>query len=172
MLSLLAIAAGYAAYGPPTNQDAYEAYTAKILVDVREAGDVLREPQLMMMTDFPSDVIIERCVPRAEREVRHANGAVVRYNGYDCIVEVWPNAEPPYRTSGFYRHNGFEWEYFGPVQEVRVPSPNQFARDRNSGQMVTKPGAVNYDGSPNNPINDDYDPYQALFDEYDKGSDF
>jgi hypothetical protein len=168
MFSIFVIAAGFAAYGPPTNQDAFEAFTARILVEVRESGDALREPELIFAPDFPLDVEIERCVPRAERAVRMETGAIVQYNGYDCIVEVWPNAQPPYRTSGFYRHTGFEWEYYGPIQEVYVPSPSQFAPNRGGGQMVTKPGAITYDGSPSNPINDGYDPYQALFDEYDR----
>lgn len=166
MFPFLVIAAGFAAYGPPSNYDAYEAFTARILVDVRETGDVLREPEIKQAPGFPSDLMLERCEPREHRAVHLRNGAVVRYNGYDCIMEVWPNANPPYRTTGFFRHNGFEWEYHGAIQAVDVPSPGKFSRDHDRGKMVTKPGSVAYDGDPDNPINDDYDPYKEILRDY------
>ncbi len=168
MLFLLVIAASAAASGPPTNHNAFEAFTARILVDVREAGNILAEPALMRAPTFPLEVQIERCTKRDNREVRVPSGAILHLSGHDCIIEVWPNADPPYRTAGFFRNTGYEWEYYGPVREVFVPSPSNFAPKNDIGRMITKPGSINYDGTPADPFNEGYDPYQALFDEYDR----
>ena len=162
MFTIVMALASAAAYGPPTSHDAFEAFTDRILVEVREMGDVLREEEISYFPSYPSDVRLERCVPRAERRVRLRNGAIVSYSGHECILEVWPNAEAPYRTSGFFRHDGFRWRYHGPVQETPVPSPSDFDRQSGEGELVLKAGALAYDGNPKNPLNEDYDPYEAL----------
>lgn len=166
MLTFIAIAAtGFAAYGPPTNEDAFGAYIAHILEPVRESGDVIREAALHYSLDFPSDVVLQRCVRKQDRQVFFENGVVQVFGGYECIMEVWPNAEPSFRTSGFFRHDGFDWVYHGPVGESIIPSPSKFDSNRDKGRIINKPGALSYEGDPKNPMNPDYNPYAKFFDE-------
>ena len=164
MLNFLAIAAaGYAAYGPPTNENAFDAYIARILAPARFAGDVLEEERLHQRLDFPSDVILQRCIRRQQREVVLESGAVDHFGGYDCIFEVWPNGEPSFMTFGFFRHDGLEWIYYGPMPETDIPLPSEFDRDRTKGNFVAKPGALPYGGMPENPINPQNTPYQDFY---------
>jgi len=168
MFLLALLFQGLTAYQAPTSEDAYEAYIAPILADVREAGDVLSEPRLRQARNFPFDITLERCLPRSQRAVRLKNGALARYDGYECLFEVWPNAEPSYRNSGFFRHNGLKWEYFGPRKHPNLPSPAEFDPIKNDGKIIVKDGALPYDGAPNNPLNANYDPYAEFFDLSDK----
>lgn len=164
MFGYLLIAAGFAAYGPPTSQDAYYAFTDRILVDVREIGDVLAEEELKYQPTFPFDLLLERCVRKQDRKTVVENGDIEFFGGYECIMEIWPNAEASYRTIGFFRHDGFQWIYHGQIGQARIPSPAQFDPQNGLGQFETKPGSLAYDGDPNNPLNRDYNPYQDHFD--------
>lgn len=159
---------GLAAYPAPTSQDAYDAFTDRILVDVRYSGDVLAEPTIREGADFPQEIVLHRCVARDQRAVKLGNGAVVRYRGYDCIFEVFPNAEPAFRSAGFFRHDGMTWEYYGPVRPITVPSPSEFDPIRRDGDIIGKPGSIIYDGSPRDPVNENYNPYRDLFDASDR----
>ncbi len=164
MLTFAVIAAaGFAAYGPPTNEDAFAAYITPILAPVRQSGEVIREAEAHYRPDFPSDVILQRCVRKQDHKVILANGVVEFHGGYDCIFEVWPNGEPAFRTSGFFRHDGFDWVFHGPLQRARIPTPNEFSPLRGKGLIIEKSGSLNYDGNPQNPMNPDYDPYQDYF---------
>lgn len=166
MLTFFVIAAaGYAAYGPPTNEDAFGAYIAHILEPVRESGDVIREAELHYSYDFPSDVLLQRCVRKKNRKVVFENGVVQYFGGYECIMEVWPNAEPSFRTSGFLRHDGAIWVYHGPGRRVAIPSPSEFDPSHDKGQIINKPGALSYEGDPKHPMNPDYNPYGDYFDD-------
>lgn len=170
MTLIIALFAGFAAYGPPISSDAYEAFTARLLEDLHYAGDILREPEIRAADNFPSDVILQRCAPRDQRKVRLGNGDVAFYAGYECIMEVWPNALPSYRTVGFYRHNGVAWEYHGPIQAVAIPSPSKFDPIKGDGEIITKEGSLLYDGDPDHPFNETYDPYQNILDRMERAA--
>lgn len=164
MMLLAAIAMqGFAAYGAPTSEDALEAFVTPILAKVRYYGDALDEPRIRALPDFPFDISLERCLPRAARKVRLDNGQYVSYRGYECVFEVWPNAEPSYRNSGFFRHNGLTWEYYGPRRTPDLPTPAEFDPIKGDGRLLTKDGSLAYEGDPENPLNEGYDPYAAFF---------
>jgi len=165
MLYFVLLASGFAAYGAPTNHDAYQAFIDRILVDARESGDVLREESGWAQSNVPLDVIIERCVRKQNRKVPLRNGGVEFYAGYDCILEVWPKTEAPYRTWGFFRHDGFSWHFHGPARAAYLPSPDEFDPFGRSGETITKSGSLDYDGDPKNPLNENYDPYRDFFDQ-------
>ena len=168
MLTFLAIAtAGFAAYGPPTNEDAFTAYIAPILLPVRETGDVIREAELHFRPDFPADLNLQHCVRKENHKVNLGDGIVGYFGGYDCIFEVWPHGEPAFRTSGFFHYDGFEWVFYGPVKRSQIPSPEAFDPIRDKGRFDTKPGSLTYDGDPRNPVNPSYTPYEDFFEETD-----
>lgn len=150
-------------YGPPTNNDVLDAYSANIVANLREAGDVFAEERVRQFGDFPATTIVERCRKKAEHRILGDAYQPTLLIGYECIFEVWPNTETPFRTSGFFRFTGFDWEFFGPERAMRVPSVSDFARSEEAGEFILKPGALDYNGDPNNPLNENYDPYQALF---------
>ena len=163
MTSLIIIlASGIAAYGPPSSYDAYEAITNRILVDLYERGDVLREENRRNADDFPSDVVIHRCAKKNHRATRTDDGVVRHLGGFNCAFEIFPNARPSYRIFGFFRYNGFEWEYHGPLRETRLPGPSAFDSQHGAGEPILKPGSVAYEGDPRNPLNPDYNPYSDL----------
>lgn len=161
------LASGIAAYGPPTSQNAYDAITDRILVLVRESGDVLYEDELAKRPEFPSDIVIQRCAKKNNRATKLESGYIKYLGGYDCLVEVRPNGDPPYTTAGFFRHNGFEWEYHGPVREPNNPIGIKFLDQEEPGEFILKEGSLPYEGDPANPLNPSYNPYQALFPEVD-----
>lgn len=161
--ALMAIAS--VSYAAPTDSDVYEAFIATILEPVRYSGNVLAEPVIRQRPEFPAEVVIEKCVSRIDREVRLDDGFAARYDGYDCAFEVFPNGEPSFRNIGFLRFDGFDWVYHGSVRSANASF--RILRERNNnnnGQIILKPGALEYDGLPDNPFNDDYDPYEDLLD--------
>ena len=164
MISLALIAAGYAAYGAPSNEDAYAAFTARMMGPWAETGDVLREADIRAHPDFPAAVVLQRCENRIAREIKPPIGGIEVTNGYECIQEIVLNGSTRYRNVGFYRHQGLRWEYYGPVQETLVPMLSKFSKPR-TGAEATKPGALVYDGDPQDPFNERYDnPYKDILD--------
>lgn len=151
------------AYAAPTSHEAYIAYTDRLFHLFRQTGDALHEQELRLAPDFPIDVTLERCLPKTDRAVTDLNGAVRYYDGYDCMMEVMLNAAPGFRGLGFFRHNGLEWEFFGETMPARAPSPAEFDPLKGEGLLLEKPGSIVYDGAPQNPFNDDYDPYRDIF---------
>ena len=166
MSFVVIIAAGAVAYGPPSNQSAYQAFTDEILVEVQYSGDYISEQELRSKDDFPSAVNVVRCIGKSDRKVRISSGRIAYYDGYDCAVEVLPNGEAPYRTFGFFRHNGLQWEYHGPMRASR--QPKNFGSPRNKDPVLEKPGALEYEGDPRNPFNEGYNPYRDHFETFER----
>jgi hypothetical protein len=163
MFLLAVIAASFPTYAAPSHQEAYDAFTEKVLIVWRERGDVIAAEKFRQDPNFPADLLLERCEPRLPEEVVRPSGEIGRFAGYDCIMEVWPNTEPSFRTFGFFYHDGFEWVYSGAVYGRKIPALEQFQPLKNEGDFILKDGAQNYDGYPNSPFYNDYDPYKKLF---------
>lgn len=153
------------AYAPPTDRDVYEAFIANILEPIRFSGQVLVEPIIRQRPEFPAELVIERCAARNDRAVLVADGFYARFDGYECVFEIFPNAEPSFRSVGFFRFDGLEWIYHGPAKAVSAPS--FILKDNNNNtanKIILKDGALQYEGAPRNPFNENYDPYEDLFD--------
>ncbi len=163
MLTVL-IAASYVAYAAPTHDEAYSSYTARVLEAWREKGAITQMERIRKEPYFPTDISIERCERRRDREVIRPSGEFARVAGYECIMEIWPNSAPSFRSPGFFYHDGVEWIYFGAIHETPTPSLSEFNPLRDEGAFILKEGAQGYDGAPRNPYYDNYDPYGRLFD--------
>jgi len=164
MFSLLLMAAGFPAYGPPANINAFTAMTDRIIERAENAGMLIDELTIYDEPSFPADVRVERCVRRADKQIGLPNGAVFAIPGYDCIVEVWPRVEAAYRTSGFFYHDGFEWRYHGAVRESNTPPLSSFIERSNGERVIVKEGSVLYEGDPDHPLNRGVaGPYEELF---------
>ncbi|NNL90259.1 MAG: hypothetical protein HKP25_14435 [Marinicaulis sp.] len=167
MIALALIAAGYAAYGAPSNEDAYVAFTARVMEPWAETGDVIREAEIRTHPEFPAAVVLERCENRVAREIVPPLGGIEVTNGYECIQEIILNGSTRYRNVGFYRHQGLNWEYYGPVQESNIPMLSRFSKPRR-GEEEAKPGALTYDGAPEDPFNAKFDnPYADILERLD-----
>lgn len=157
------MAAGYAAYAAPTHEQALEAYADERIREWLSLGDVLREDIVRSAPQFPSRVFVERCINKNDYPVERLSGEFFRVDGYRCMIEVFPNGEPSYRLAGFFYHDGNRWWFYGVFKPTRVPTASEFDPLNDEGEMILKPGTLNYDGTPDHPFNDDYDPYKSLF---------
>ena len=165
LLSLLiAFAGGGVPFGAPSQYDAFQAITDRMLEEVRESGDTIRELDTYYYSSFPYDVSLVKCVPRRNYRVVTDDGLTRRYPGHLCIIEIFRNADRPYRTTGFFRPTNGGWQYHGPVRDTTVPQISIFEADPIQDGFSTKPGALNYDGAPQDPFNEDYNPYRDLLD--------
>jgi len=168
MILLTMVAAGFAAYGPPDNHGAYIAVTNRVLAREEIQGLPVYEQAVATSPMFPSEVTLERCVRRQDKQVKLPNGAEIQLGGYDCIIEIWPNAAPSYRTTGFFHHDGFEWNYYGPVSESNTPSISAFTAEKTYGGFVARPGSTEDLSERDNAANNrGYNPYREQFESLD-----
>ncbi|MEM8770687.1 MAG: hypothetical protein AAGD92_03450 [Pseudomonadota bacterium] len=161
---LIILAASGIGYGAPSSEIAYEAYVERLVNSSRFAGDVLGADNIREQAAYPFALQLDRCVARRDHPIRLSREIVARYDGYECVMEIWPNGEPAYRTFGFFRYTGLDWEYHGSV----APRFDRLRMDFNllddNGEILTKPGALPYEGDPDDPFNDDINPYDELLD--------
>lgn len=154
---------GLPAYPPPTNSVAYDAVTEQILETVNGASNPDAELALYHAPSFPIDIKILRCAGRDQKTIPGKDGLTIQRNGYDCAFEVFPNTNAPYKTAGFFYHDGSRWRYHGAIAEVALP-PLSFYKERGRrGETTLKPGSLFYNGSPDRPLNEGAkNPYEDI----------
>ncbi len=162
---LIAIAAGVVAYGAPDHRDALDAVQQRMIdywsYNGKQVDAYAHRPE----AEYPADVTLEQCQRRTNWRVRMVNGAESYRNGYECLLEIWPNGFPAFRVDGFFYFNGEGWTYFGPLHPLSAPPRiSDFDPSNDEGDLILKDGAQTYDGFPSSPYYDNYDPYQELFD--------
>ena len=168
MFIIAAIAAGYVAYAAPSHEDAYEAFADRVLEAWTERGQSAAHFRVRREPNFPAFLTVERCEQRKEQDIIRPSGVPDRESGYDCLLEVFPNAAPNFRTRGFFYYDGLEWVYFGAIYPRDIPNLSEFNSLDGEGEFTLKEGAQDYDGTPRNPYYDNYDPYRELYRSSDK----
>ena len=156
-------------YPPPTSEDIHTAYIDKLIGPIVESGDYLALPRMSQTPRYPTHVQLFDCMGVKERAVIEDHGGERSYAGYHCIFEVAPNAEPSFSTYGFFRFDGVRWRFYGAMLQEHMPRAGDFLQFHNGGEIVTKPGALDYDGMPRNAVNYGVDPYEGLFDSTPRG---
>ncbi|MEL7489603.1 MAG: hypothetical protein AAGJ73_02700 [Pseudomonadota bacterium] len=183
MLSLIFITLGFAAQEPerlvgskliaPPSQ--YEALTA-VHTEVAERaarsyyGALGRD--FTQSSNYPIDVHLVRCDKTLSRALLGPSGERIVENGFDCVMDIYPIAEPHFRTYGFFYHTGLEWRYYGALGAGLLIDIDRYDTSPIESQQTARDGSVLYDGQPfgkknlQNPYKSIIDGYNASFNFY------
>ncbi len=112
---LCLLVAGFPSYGPPSNADALEA----IMIHYDRSATMWRDPRsarnVRSYHSQPVAVFVERCERRANKKIPDGVNGALSKRGYECVIEIFPFADPPHRTSGFFYFEDGAWRYHGSV---------------------------------------------------------
>ncbi|MEO0695143.1 MAG: hypothetical protein AAFY84_03510 [Pseudomonadota bacterium] len=149
---------------PPSNGDANLAVEDAWQRRNGIMGTFLEPGQDLGFASRPTNVMIERCTREDNRSVQGDNGVRIEVPGYDCIVTIFPVAQPAYKTPAFFHYSGYGWR-----AEVNLREPIGLEQERLQpstfgSKQSPKPGAIDYDGRRG--IDPNYNPYRDIMSDY------
>jgi len=161
---------GTSLLAPPSQYDALSAIQAEVAN--RASGYYgTTSGDLTLRDGYPIDVHLVRCDKTLSRHIRGDVGQLITENGYDCVIDVYPVAEPHFRTYGFFYHSGYSWRYYGSLGQGLLIEIDRFDNSPTTSRRTAKQGSVLYSGQPFGKRNL-RNPYQQILDSYNTGFDF
>ncbi len=157
--------AGGARFAPPSHSQALAAVQARITGEAEESYffDATVDPE--RRRSFPLDVQLLKCSWNGDRRVPRPSFGVVARQGYDCVVEIFPAAQPNFRVYGFFYHTGLDWAYYGALGEAFVVQVDRYDTGLIKSRQTAREGSELYRGQPLGPVLLK-DPYEDILDAY------
>ena len=152
-------------YGPPSHYDALVAFQGEIIKKSSTSYYSIWGADPSLQKNYPSDVQILRCEADEDGELPSGFGRAFSQEGYHCVADIFPNAEPAYRVFGYFFHDGLQWQYYGPTGPSLYIPLDQYDDSDAGGRQSPKPGSVLYEGQPFGQENLS-NPYEDILDEY------
>lgn len=162
---LLAMLIGLAGYGPPSDDDARDAFVARYADYAAGETRALYQYALESRPWYPAAFRVARC-----ERIEEADGGFGAYRefvgGQFCVIEVTPTIDPPFVASGVFVHDMTGWRYYGALSATGVANYDDPYQKHLRGGLRPKPGAIAYDGDRESKPNDSWrSPYDDILGE-------
>lgn len=139
---------GTALFPPPSHFEALSAVQAEVTGRAESGYFADLTVDLSTRRNYPIDIQLLRCEHTLERSIPGRFSTTIGRTGYDCVMDVFPVAEPGFRISGFFYHDGLMWRYYGALDDALVIDIDRFDDGIITSRQTPKPGAIRYRGQP------------------------
>jgi len=135
-------------YGPPSHYDALVAFQEEIIEKSSASYYATWGADISLQNNYPVDVQVVRCEADEGGRLPGTMGGEIIQDGFHCVVDIFPNAEPAYRVFGFFFYDGITWQYYGPTGPNLLIPVHQYDPGETASSRTPKPGSILYDGQP------------------------